>query len=176
MKEYNIGDKVWWATCETQEININCPICFGNKKVTLILGNGENVETDCDYCGLGFEGPRGFTKEYQRVSGAKEIAIAGKEVREDEKGRNVEYRYENYCLYNSNIFLTKEEAENRVSEMIKEYEDSEVKRLAYKNKANQTHYSWSIGYHRKRLKDAQKEVDYHSRKISESQLSEIKKI
>ncbi len=167
MKEYNIGDKVWWATCGTREVTIDCPICFRKKKVTLILGNGEQVETNCDYCTSGLSEALGYTNEYQRFSEVKEITITGKEVSEDEDGKKIEYRYSNYCLYpNVNIFETKEEAESRVQEMIKEYEDSEVTRLAHRKRSNQTHYSWSVGYHKKRLKDAQREVEYHSRKLT----------
>jgi hypothetical protein len=166
MEERKIGDMVWWATCEVKPIEIECLVCFGKCKVTVILGNGEQVETGCEYCSIGFERPRGFTSEHQRISGVKEISITGKEVREDEKGKHVEYRYENYCLYNNeNIFNTKEEAENRVLEMIKEYENSEVERLAHKKKSNQSHYSWSIGYYRKKIKDAQRDLDYYSGRI-----------
>jgi hypothetical protein len=62
-------------------------------------------------------------------------------------------------LYDTDIFDTKEEAENRTKEMIKKYEDSEAERNAHKKKRNQSHYSWTIGYHRKRLKDAQREIE-----------------
>lgn len=168
MKEHNIGDKVWWATCGTREVEVPCPVCFGNRKVTLILGNGEHIETGCEYCEKDFESSRGYTTEYQRFSEVKEVSITGKEVREDEGGRMVEYRYLNYCLDDRNAFSTREDAETAVKAMISEYEDSEVKRQAYKKKKNQSHYSWSVGYHRKRLKDAQREVEYHSRKINES--------
>lgn len=170
-KEYKIGDKVWWATCDTLQVKVDCPICFKKGKVTLILGNGESVETPCDYCMKGFEYPVGYTNEWQRISGVKEIAITGKEITENEKGRKVEYRYSgeghNYCLYNDSIFDTKEEAENRVKEIIAEHEAQELLRLAHKKKSNQTHYSWSVGYYKKQIKDAQKNLDYYSRKIKE---------
>jgi hypothetical protein len=136
--EKNIGDKVWWATCENKTVEIDCPVCFGKKEVTLILGNGEQVKTDCDYCGRGFEPAKGYTQEYQMVSGVKEIEITGKEIKENAEGRHVEYRYQNYCLDNFNIFETKEMAENRVKELIKEYDADELSRIAYKKKSNQT--------------------------------------
>lgn len=171
MKEKNIGDKVWWATCGIKSIKKDCPICFRKRQVTLILGNGEQVTTSCDYCVRGFSEPYGTVEEYERVSGVKEIEITGKEVRETNDDRSIEYRYSdgihNYCLYVTDIFETQEEAEKRVQEMIKEYEDSEVERLAYKKKSNQTHYSWSVGYHKKQIKDAQSRIDFSKRKIEE---------
>lgn len=167
MKEYKIGDKVWLAVCESKPVEVKCYVCFGKCKVTLILGNNEQIETECAYCKVGFENPRGYTTEYQRISDVKEIALTGKEIRENDKGRKIEYRYQNYYLYDENIFDTKEEAENRVLEMIKEHEDSEVTRLANKKKSNQSNYSWTVGYYRKKLRDAQKDIEHYSRKITE---------
>ena len=164
--EKNIGDKVWWATCENKTVEIDCPVCFGKKEVTLILGNGEQVKTDCDYCGRGFEPAKGYTQEYQMVSGVKEIEITGKEIKENAEGRHVEYRYQNYCLDNFNIFETKEMAENRVKELIKEYDAFELRRIAHTKKSNQTHYSWTVGYYKKQIKDAQKNLDYYSQKLT----------
>jgi hypothetical protein len=166
-EEKKIGDKVWWATYENKPIIITCPICFGQKEVTLILGNGEHIKTDCNYCVSGFEPPKGYTTEYQLISGVREIQITGKEVQENEQGRRVEYRFENYCLDDSNTFETKEEAENRVGELIKEYEDNELKRNEHKKRSNQTKLSWSVGYYKRQLKDAQKNIDFYSRKIIE---------
>jgi hypothetical protein len=167
MREINIGEKVWWAKCENKHVEIDCPICFGKKEVTLILGNDEKIKTDCDYCVSGFEPPKGFTMEYQRVSGVEEVVVTGKEVVENEQGRKVEYRYHNYCLYpQDNIFDTKEEAENRVSELIKEHEQYEADRNIHRIKSNQSKYSWKIGYYKKRLKDAQREIEIYSNKIT----------
>jgi hypothetical protein len=170
MEEKNIGDKVWWAVTEHRQTKVVCPICFGERIVTLILGNGEEVKTECEYCKIGFESARGFTMEYERFSDVKEIIITGKEVTENSDGKKIEYRSNtdghNYCLYpNDNIFNTKEEAEFRVKQMIKSWEDDEVKRIAHKKKSNQTHLSWSVGYYKKKLKDAKKDVEYYSNKL-----------
>ena len=167
MREKNIGEKVWWATCENKQVEIDCPICFGKKEVILILGNEQQIKTNCDYCVSGFEPPKGFTIEYQRVSGVREVAITGKEIVENEQGRKVEYSYQNYILDDQNAFSTKEEAENRVSELIKEYEQYEADRNIHKIKSNQTKYSWKIGYYKKQLKDAQRNIEIYSNKITQ---------
>jgi len=163
--EKNIGDKIWWASCGHKEITIDCPVCYRTKKVILTLGNGEKIETPCEYCVSGFEEPRGYTNEHQLISEVKEVIITGKEINENEQGKSIEYHYQNYCLDKDNMFDKKEDAENRVKEMIKEYEDREVERSSYKKKKNQSHYSWSVGYYRRQLKDAQRNIDFYSRKI-----------
>lgn len=167
-KELNIGDKVWWAVCKSEQVKNECIVCFGKREITILLGNGEQVKTECEYCKNGFENARGFTMDYKRTSDIKEIIITGKEVVENEKGRKIEYRYQNYCLYfNDNIFIVKEDAENRLVEMIKEYEQEEVKRIIERKKSITNHLSWSIGYYKKELKNAQNKVDYYLRKITE---------
>lgn len=166
-EEYKIGDKVWWASCENKQVEIGCPICFGKKEVVLILGNGQHVKTDCDYCVSGFESPKGFTTEYQRVSGVKEVAITGKEIIENEEGRKIEYRYQNYILDNQNTFSTKEEAENRVNQLIEEHEQYEADRNIHRIRKNQSKHSWKIGYYKKRLKEAQREIELYSKKITD---------
>lgn len=48
--EYSVGDKAWWAKYSRVPVKKTCPICYGKMRVTLILGNGNRVETDCSYC------------------------------------------------------------------------------------------------------------------------------
>ncbi len=168
MKEYNIGDKVWWAHCGVREESIPCIVCFGKLSVTLILGDDTEVETPCRYCTRGYEGPFGYTKEYVEFSDVKEITITRKEVREDKNGRKIEYRHENYCLCaKENIFDTKEEAEKAVKEMIAESEKQKIQQRLAKKKSTQSDYTWAVGYHKKRLKEATNAVKYHSSKIKE---------
>ncbi len=169
MKEKNIGDKVWQASFGIKPFTIECPVCFKTGWVTLVLGNGEQVKTECEYCVRGFSEPMGVVEEYQRFSDVREVVIGGKEVTENENGRTIEYRTsENHSLHpGDNMFDTKEEAENRAKVMIKEYEDSEVQRLSHRKKSNQSHYSWSVGYYKKRIKEAQRDIDFYSGKLIE---------
>jgi len=55
-----IGQQMWMAIGESENVSRPCQICNGDRAVTIILGTGEEVSVICDGCGLGFEGPRGF--------------------------------------------------------------------------------------------------------------------
>ena len=171
-REFNVGDTIWWATCGTEEVTKPCPICFGKRVVTLILGNDEQVQTHCDFCGKGFDGPLGYLQEYEWRSAVKEVRITGKQVNEMDGNRDVEYRYGSYVLLPDNIFTNKEDAEARVLELIAKHEAEENDRMTYRKEHNKKSYSWHVGYHKRRAKEARRELEYHEKKaVSLKELS-----
>lgn len=165
-KEYNIGDTVWWATGGIREVRHECPVCYGKCCVTLILGNDDHVQTPCDYCGKGFEGPRGYVIEREYTTEVKEIVLSGKEIRETTAGRSVEYRHNSYILYDGIICDTKEGAEIERQKIADAHKISELERLQRGKDNNVKSYAWHVGYHQRQLKDAQRQIDYHSKKIT----------
>ena len=164
-KEYNIGDKVYWAKYERIDVRKKCPVCFGKKGIIVILGNDEKVKIECDYCNVGLSSATGYIKEYDWVSDISEIIIDGKEINENLKGKFIEYRYGCYILRNDDIFIDKKDAEKRVKEKIKEAKDEEDKRYQSVKGGKIMKLSWSIGYHRKEIKQAEKNLAYHSSKV-----------
>lgn len=165
MKEFNVGDKVWWAKYQVESVKKTCPICDGKLRVTLILGNGDQVETDCTYCERGFE-QYGWVEEYEYVSAIEQVVITKKEVEEDASGRHVEYRFGSYCLTLDNAFETKEEAEKKLEEKIEKAEKDDLKRLEYGKNNNPRKYSWNVGYYQRQKKDALKTIERCDKKIT----------
>ncbi len=165
-KEHNVGEVAWWATCGSKSIREVCPICSGNRVVGVILGNGEQVQVDCDYCGKGYEIARGYVEDrYEWVSDAKQITIDGKEITEGDKGRKVEYRYNNYHIDENRIFSTKEEAEACVVEMIAQHDREETEKIERRKEYANKSYAWHVGYHRRCAAKAKKDLEYHESKV-----------
>jgi hypothetical protein len=163
-KEYNIGDKIWWAKYEQIEVKKTCPVCFGKLWVTVILGDDSKVETQCSACERGFQ-QYGYVNEYEYVSAVKEVTIDRKEVNETDSGRNVEYRYQHYCLDKTNSFSTKEEAEKRLAEMILEKQKEDLARMEH-HKNNILHkFSWHVSYYQKQQREALKQIEWADKKI-----------
>jgi len=163
--EYHVGDKVWWAKYEKQSVKKPCPICFGKMRVTVILGNDDAVETDCTFCERGFQ-KYGYVEEYEYVSAVEEVTITGKEVRENSDGKNIEYRYGNYCLSLDNAFLTKEEAEEKLKEKIATAQAEDLRRREYCKKENPRKYSWHVGYYQRQKREALKTIERCDQKIA----------
>lgn len=166
--KFNIGDKAWvaWFGNHT-EAWITCPHCFGKKFLTVIMGDDSQITIDCECCKEGYNGCRGKIVEYQFVANAYEITIESVELRDGV------YRY------NSNeenlVFKTKEEAEKRAEEFRAENEANEKSRMLHKKDTNRT-WAWNASHHRKRLKDALREIEYHSGALNVAKLKSKEKV
>ena len=65
----------------------------------------------------------------------------------------------------SELFRTEEEAKTRADEYAKELTDVEHKRLMAKEKDKRS-WAWNVHYHRKAIKDAEKQIAYHTSKLN----------
>lgn len=166
MKEYNIGDIVWWATGGIREVTHSCPVCYGNRYVTVVLGNDEQVQTPCDYCGKGYEGAKGYVIEREWTAEVKQIVLDGKEVTENADGRKVEYRYGHHILHDGIIWDTHEEAQQARLKIAEQHHLDEMERLQRGKENNVKSYSWHVGYHQRQLKEAERQAEYHKTKIT----------
>ena len=109
-KTYKVGDGVWYATFEVREEKVPCPVCYGNKSVIVRLGNGDDVQVECDYCGKGLERAMGFVSEYVQLPRAEYRIITNRSIEETSEGEVVEYRSTCYLLDVNKMFTTEEEA------------------------------------------------------------------
>ena len=161
-KVYNVGDMVWVASFGSQEVKVPCPVCYGNKEVTVILGNSDEVLVQCDYCGKGYEGPKGYITEYQYLAQAEQQTI--KEIRVEKTRDSDKYEYigeHRYYLHEEDMFDTEEEAYQRALEKAENYQQKQDNKIKYKNEKS---YTWNAGYHMREAKSKQHDVEYHLEK------------
>jgi hypothetical protein len=164
-RKLTVGDRAWWANCGTREITEPCPVCFGKRKVLLILGNGEQIETPCDYCGKGLEGPRGVVTEFGWVAEPKIIIVGS--VRSEETEGKTKHTYiflGGYCADSEDLFDTEDEARARCAVRSEEQAEIEKKRKWHMKDQNLRSYSWHVGYHLRCARRAKSELEYHSAK------------
>lgn len=170
MKHYQAGDQVWWAHYGMREVRVTCPICYGKLIVTLILGNGDRVELPCDYCGKGFEGPRGFMVEHMYSADVELVTI--NEVRTHSRldGPDViEYitgisgRGGHY-LDPEDVFETKEEAFSRSLAKAQEQSLRDITIAEHLKHDAKKSFSWNAGYHLREAKHDRQSAEYHELK------------
>jgi hypothetical protein len=164
---YKKGDVVWYASCGSEQVRVDCPVCFGKMNVTLILGNGEQVQTSCNYCGNGFDGPRGYITEYEYVAAPKQITVVGVNTRDEGDVTKVEYQIGGgYIVYPSDVFDTKEEAvlrcEAKATQNEKDTDETKMNCVKGKKKS----ISWEVGYHRREIERLKKTMEWHEKKVS----------
>jgi hypothetical protein len=113
MKQFEIGQKVFAACYRREGVRKPCPVCYGQTKVKLILGNEEEVILPCDYCGKGFDFPKGYVTEYEHKLYTEEITITGRDIRESFGNSEVTYYSGNFVFHSENLFRTEGEALTR---------------------------------------------------------------
>ena len=170
VRTYNVGDRVWYAHYNMTQVQKTCPVCFGEKQVTLILGNKQRVILPCDYCGHGLDEPSGVIREYEYIAKTELITITRIERRTDKDyltdsvREEVKYysgpRYMEIC----DLFNSEEDARARCDEKVKQQEVEETT-TAYHLKAFRLNsYAWNAGYHLKQAEKHRKDVKYHEQK------------
>lgn len=163
MKEYKVGDKVYHAWTGIKEISRPCPICFGKRKVTLILGNEDTVILDCSYCSRGYESSSGLEYFNEHIVEVKPETITEVRIEENEKGRKIGYLSNNYILQPEDTFDNEEDARLRSLQLVIDRNKADMLALAQKEKVDRS-YAWNAGYHLKSAKRAQTDYEYHSKK------------
>lgn len=115
-QKYNIGDVIWSSGLESAEEDIPCPICLGEKEITVIFPNGEEWAVPCEECQSGFAPPRGFitVRYYNQVVAIPYVVQEIKLTREGyEYGCKrywAEGGYTHWTVKEKDVFDTEEEA------------------------------------------------------------------
>ena len=162
---FNIGDVAYVARHGNMRVKEPCPVCFGKLAVIVVLGNGDNVETPCDYCGKGYDGPKGYVMEYVEQGDVVVHVVSGRECSEDTQGEHWRYRTaEGYCFDEDAAFTSREEAEAKAAELAAEHKRECETRASYLKHANYRSYSWNVGYHMSEAKRRRKQIEYHEHK------------
>lgn len=163
MKKYNVGDHVWLVHCGTCRVEEICPVCFGEKRVTLILGNRDLITLPCDYCSKGFDFPRGYIVEYRYVSTTEHVMITDVHVAQSINKETIEYISDHGYLREEDIFDTEAEALVRCETKTLEMEHERITKSEYIKANTQKSFSWNAGYHLRAAKKSQESVDYHNK-------------
>lgn len=160
-----IGSEMYVVRAESQERSRPCPVCNGDKRVTLILGTGEHVSIDCDFCKAGWLGPTGTEKYYEWSAEVVRCVVSGLEARDGE----VRYytRASNggqYVYPASETYDSLDDAMVACGVAIAEREREQAEQMGRKVKANKS-YSWHVGYHRREATEHRRKLEYHEKAV-----------
>jgi len=162
---YNIGNEVWYASRKSTREKVICPECFGQKYLTVILGDDSQVTIDCAGCSAGIDPPKGYITYYKQEIDVSLVVINGIRTYPE----YVEYEInKTSCSCNiikdTDIFSTRKEAEIRAKELAEEWNKEQLDKIHRKEKNNHT-WSWHVHYHRKQIRDAEKTIEYAKAKL-----------
>jgi hypothetical protein len=108
-----------------------------------------------------------MVRVYNRRAKALPVTITGVEVRRDGK---IEWRTDShYCPDERDLFETEDCALARALEKAAAADVEEREKISAKEKPTRT-WSWNATYHRKQIKDAQRNLEYHTKKLAAANL------
>ncbi len=164
---FDFGQPVWiaWASAHHPE-DAHCPVCDGKRFVTVVLGTGEQVPTDCEFCGRGYQGPRGTVTRYGPSSGVIPATVTGM-VYKDPFGEGGKWRVETTGHRSGEIFATEAEAEARRKELHEAAEREAERSFKQQFESAKRKGSWSVGYHRQQIKNLERQIAWHRERLSE---------
>ncbi len=164
--KYQIGDQVWWACFETERDYVTCPDCGGTGQITCLLFDATQVSVDCAGCTNGYLGPQGRLKVYARKPTARLRTITRMEI---DAGK-IEYGVtDGYRVVEEDLFQNESDALERAAEKAAAAEAEERDRIARKEKDTRS-WSWNVHYHRRAIRDAEKQIAYHTSKLNVAKL------
>ena len=164
--QFNIGDSVFLARFEASEAYVTCPDCGGTGRLRMTFHDDTTVSIECRNCAAGYDPPTGRIKVYERKPSAMSIQVSGLEVGVD----GVRYRLGgglnwNYIGDACDVFATREEAEARGQQLADAATAEELQRVYRKERDTRT-WAWNASYHRKAIKEAHRQIEYHTAKLT----------
>lgn len=165
MKKYKVGDTIWVASFRGESREHKCPVCFGKKEVSLILGDDTKVALPCHFCSRGLTSPSGTITEWEYVAKAELRIIDETRTNETKSGTVKEYLSDNRLFYDYNVFDTKEEAIAHSKIQQQEFEKEQETKAEYIKKDSYKSYSWNAGYWLTQIKNAKADIKRYKKQI-----------
>jgi len=159
--KHNIGDKVFWvySSCYSRK-EVECPVCFGELFVTILLGNGEETKSECGYCKKGYGGPTGKASVWEPSALVRDGEITGITTR---SGLRYEVGHETIDAHE--VFTNKNIAEIERDKRFEEEKERAAKRFEESFVNCKESQLWSVGYHKSEIERAQRSIEWHELRL-----------
>lgn len=158
---FHVGESYWLPITHGNAIEIPCPVCAGHLRITLTLGDGEQVSVPCEGCGLGYDGPRGYVREYRYEPGASLVRIDAIESMRDGKWRvstsdKSSHDFDELCA-------SEQAALEKSAAMVAEAWEQVMASHCRKRKSDKV--GWTVLYHRQQIAELKKKIEWHEEKV-----------
>ncbi len=164
---FNIGDEVYVAgtKTETDVTQVICPDCRGAKKLKVTLGDNTEVFIDCSFCEQGWMGSQGFNRLSRIEPEVKAVRIDRITIEQDNPvAQKVTYWAHHFGWDGDRVFKDPDTALLVAKSLAYNARAEAEKRLEQKDKPART-WAWHVNYHRREIREAEKKIEYHSKKL-----------
>lgn len=168
--KYNVGDDVWCAITGTEQKFVKCDHCAGSGVVKVIFGDGEEASINCQNCSKDHwidcsPGKISYSAFFARP---EKMTVVNVEIRENKikygvkSQKQIDSNYSGWYVFESTELCDKkEDAEIRAAALAEERTLKELNAANNKVKDYKS-WAWNASYHRKCIKEAQKNIDRHT--------------
>lgn len=160
--KYEIGQGLYWATWDTSPKHVVCPDCGGTGRLRVTFHDETQVSIDCRNCAAGYDPPSGKVKIYERIPRARFVIVTGVEITEKETRWHTS---ESYIVPESELFGDEVFCMAYAQIKAREADKAELDKVLTKEKDTRT-WAWNASYHRRCIKDAEKQIAYHMAKLN----------
>jgi len=174
---FEVGQKIWIAEFSPlAPEHVTCPDCGGTGRLRVSFHDETQVSIDCRNCAPGYEAPTGWIIVHRQKASARQATITGLEM----NGTKVRWHADGTenCwrqVDDDEVFDTEADAIAFAQRKAKEWEDRERAKIFEKEKDSKT-WAWNASYHRRCLKEAQRQVEYHTSKLNVASLKAKEKV
>lgn len=159
---FGIGQTAYWATWDATESYVTCPDCGGTGRLRVTFHDETQVSIDCQNCGPGYNPPTGRLMVYDRHPRARLVTITGVEIHKDE----TRWRTDQSYLVEDGALFTDEAAALAKAQEIAAEADREQRERVLKKEKDTRSWAWNATYHRREIKRAKEQIEYHSKKLA----------
>ena len=159
--KFKIGDTVYWVEASANYgKEIPCPMCFGKRFVTIILGDDSQQKIECGFCQHGCDRASGIAKTWEPHAYISSGKITGFSQKD---GPRYEIDYKN--KFEHELFDNEKDAE-----LVRECKYQEVKEQAEKWFTENFHNCskkqiWSAGYHKSCIEREERTIEWHKARL-----------
>jgi hypothetical protein len=168
---FEVGQQIWigdfspLAPCHE-----TCPDCGGTGRLRVTFHDETQVSIACQNCAAGYDPPTGFVIVYRNSATARLATICGFENALGKTRWHVDGHDSGYRLVDdSDAFDTEDEAIAFAKRRAAEWEEEQRARIFKKEKDTRS-WAWNASYHRRQIKEAEKNVAYHTAKLTAANL------
>lgn len=171
--KYTIGDRVYLAIWDQEKVWTTCQECGGTKHLRVILWDGTEHAIECQGCRSGYLGALGQVSHYERKPKAELCEIIGVEIQNYREPARISYKLSFgancYNIDDDRLFDNSEEALKKASRVCEEENKIERDRIHCKVKDHRS-WSWHMHYHRRAIRDAERNLKYHTEALGVAKL------
>lgn len=163
---FKIGDMAWIASFDSCDDGVICPDCGGTGRLRVIFHDETQVSIACQNCAVGYDPPTGRVRVYKRTPRVQHVHINGFEVGANETRFRLGYSDNCYhTVADKDLFDTQEEAQTASENKCVELDEADKQKVLTKEKDTRT-WAWNASYHRKQIKEANRQIVYHTAKLT----------